>query len=177
MPSRGLTLVFSGLPPSLTSFAKSAFAQDATPSAECASTTADENMVLGAAFFDAVANRRGAALANFLAPDHVYHELSVDESVATPESGAEGASERADDRQEAIIDLAVTVDPIIAEGNLMSPLMTWTGKVADTGMDVTWNSAGFFRIECGKIAENWVVADTLGRLVTSGEIPRRSWLR
>lgn len=170
MPSRGLALIVAGLLLAPSAVTAPVFAQDATPAVDCAATTEDENKDLVRAFFDAADSGDGKAFAEILAPDHVYHELSVDESVATPESGAEGASEWADDRQEAITDLAATVDPIIAEGDLVSALMTWTGKDADTGTDVTWNSAGFFRIECGKIAENWVVADTLGRLVTSGEI-------
>lgn len=49
-------------------------------------------------------------------------------------------------------------------------LMSWTGKDAGTGADAAWRSAGFFRLKCGKIAEIWIVADTLGRLMTSGDV-------
>lgn len=170
MPSRGLALIVAGLLLAPASLATPVFAQDATPSADCAVTTEDENKDLVVAFFDAAASGDGAAFAEILAPDHVYHELSVDEVQETPESGAEGASEWADDRTEAITDLTVTVEPIIADGDLVSAMMMWTGKDSDTGADITWNSAGFFRIECGQIAENWIVTDTLGRLVTSGDI-------
>lgn len=170
MPSRGLALIVAGLLLAPSAFAVPAFAQDATPSAACAATTEDENKALVLAFFEAAKSGDGAAFGEILAPDHVYHELSVDVPMTTPESGAEGASDWADDRNEAITDLTAAIDPIMADGDLVSTFMTWTGKDADTGADVTWNSAGLFRIECGKIAENWVVADTLGRLVTSGEI-------
>ncbi len=170
MASRGLALIVAGLLLAPSGLATQVVAQDATPASSCATTTEDQNKELVVAFFDAAASGDGAAFGDLLAPDHVYHELSVDVPMATPESGAEGASDWASDRQDAISDLAVTVDPIIADGDLVSAMMTWTGKDADTGSDVTWNSAGFFRIECGKIAENWIVADSLGRLVTSGEI-------
>jgi len=170
MPSRRLALIVAGLLLAPSVLTAPVFAQDATPSADCAVTTEDENKALVVAFFDAAASGDGDAFAEILAPDHVYHELSVDEVQETPESGAEGASDWADDRTEAIGDLSVTVDPIIADGDLVSALMMWNGTDSDTGADVAWNSAGFFRIECGQIAENWIVADTLGRLVTSGEI-------
>lgn len=170
MASRGLALVVAGLLLAPSALAASTLAQDATPSAECVTTTEEQNKDLVMAFFDAAVSGDGAAFGEILAPDHVYHELSVDVPMATPESGAEGASDWANDRNAAITDLAVTVDPIIADGDLVSAMMTWTGKDADTGADVTWNSAGFFRFECGKMAENWIVADSLGRLMTSGDI-------
>ena len=170
MPSRGIALLVAGMLLAPAALAIPAFAQDATPAAECAATTEDENKALVLAFFDATKSGDGAAFAGILSPDHVYHELSVDVPVSTPVSGAEGASDWADDRNEAITDLAATIDPVVADGDLVSTFMTWTGKDANTGAEVTWNSAGLFRIECGKIAENWVVADTLGRLMTSGDI-------
>lgn len=170
MPSRGIALIVAGMLLAPAALATSALAQDATPAAECAATTEDENKALVLAFFDAAQSGDGPAFGEILAPDHVYHELSVDVPVATPESGAEGASDWADERNEAITELTATIDPIMADGDLVSTFMTWTGKDADTGAEVTWNSAGLFRIACGKIAENWVVADTLGRLVTSGDI-------
>ena len=170
MSSRGLALIVAGLLLAPSASAVSTLAQDATPSAECAATTEDENKDLVRAFFEAAASGDGAAFGEILAPNHVYHELSVDVPMTTPESGAEGASEWANDRKEDITDLAVTVDPIIADGDVVSAMMAWTGKDADTGADVHWNAAGFFRFECGTIAENWIVTDSLGRLLTSGEI-------
>lgn len=171
MLSRGVALIMAGMLLAPVVLATSAFAQDATPATECAATTTEEqNKDIVVAFFEAVTSGDGAAFGELLTPDHVYHELSVDIPIATPQGGAEGASNWADERNEAITDLTVTVDPIIADGDLVSAMMTWTGKDADTGADVTWESAGFFRFECGKMAENWVVADSLGRLMTSGDI-------
>jgi ketosteroid isomerase-like protein len=169
MPPLGLALVVAGLLLAPASLAAPVAAQDATPSAECA-TTEDENKEVVLSFFEAAANGNGAAFGELLAPNHVYHELSVDVPMTTPESGAEGASEWANDRKEEITDLAVTVDPIIADDDMVSAMMSWTGTDADTGAQVNWNAAGFFRFECGKIAENWIVTDALGRLMTSGEI-------
>jgi ketosteroid isomerase-like protein len=170
MPSRGLALIVAGLLLLPSAVAVPTFAQDATPSAECVTTTEDENKDLVRAFFEAAASGNGAAFGEILAPNHAYHELSVDVPMTTPVSGAEGASDWASERKEAITDLAVTVDPIIADGDLVSAMMAWTGTDADTGADVNWEAAGFFRFECGKIAENWIVTDSLGRLMTSGEI-------
>lgn len=146
--------------------ASSVLAQDATPTAKCAATMKD----LDFALFDAETRGHDAASADLLTPELVYHELPVDVPMATPKSGAEGAAAWTDEREQEIADLTVTVDPIIADGDLVSAIMAWNGTGADSGSNVTWNSAGFFRIDCGKIAENWVVADALGRLVTSGDI-------
>ncbi|MDQ2655394.1 MAG: ester cyclase, partial [Chloroflexota bacterium] len=96
--------------------------------------------------------------------------LSTDVPMTTPEGGAEAASEWANERKEAITDLSVTVDPIIADGNQVASMMHWSGTDTDTGAEVNWSAAGFFVIECGKISENWLVTDSLGRLMTSGEI-------
>ena len=42
--------------------------------------------------------------------------------------------------------------------------------VPATGLATEWVSMGIFRIECGKIAEIWSVADDLGRLQRLGVI-------
>ncbi len=170
MPSRGLTLIIAGLLLAPSALAAPTVAQDATPSAECAVTTEDENKEIVQAFFAAAANGDGAGIAETLAPDHAYHELSVDVPIATPDGSPEGASNWSNERREAITDLAVTVDPIIADGNQVSSMMHWSGKDADTGADVSWSAAGFFVIECGKMSETWLVTDSLGRLMTSGDI-------
>jgi ketosteroid isomerase-like protein len=170
MASRGLALIVAGLLLAPSALAVPVFAQDATPSAECATTTEEENKEVVRAFFTAAAGGDGAGIAEALAPDHVYHELSVDVPLATPEGGAEAATEWSNERKEAITDLSVTVDPVIADGNQVSSMMHWSGTDADTGAEVNWSAAGFFVIECGKISENWIVTDSLGRLVTSGEI-------
>ena len=170
MPSRGLALILAGFLLAPSALVVPVLAQDATPTGDCAATTEEENKDIVRDFFEAAASGNGAAFGDLLAPDHVYHELSVDVPMTTPESGAEGASEWADERREAISDLAVVVDPIIADGDQVSSMMHWSGTDADTGDAVTWSAAGFFRIECGKIAENWIVTDSLGRLMTSGEI-------
>ncbi|MDQ2653651.1 MAG: ester cyclase, partial [Chloroflexota bacterium] len=155
MPSRGIALIVAGLLLAPSALAAPTFAQDATPSAECATTTEEENKEVVRAFFAAAAGGDGAGIADALAPDHVYHELSTDVPMTTPEGGAEAASEWANERKEAITDLSVTVDPIIADGDQVASMMHWSGTDTDTGAEVNWSAAGFFVIECGKISENW----------------------
>lgn len=139
--TRGLALLVAGLLLAPTELASSACARDATATGGCATSTEDENKDPVVAFFDAAASGDRAAFAEILVPDHVYHEMSVDVPVATPQSRAEGASEWSNDLKEPITDLTVTVDPIIADGDLVSAMMTWTGENAGTGADITWNSA------------------------------------
>ena len=50
---------------------------------------------------------------------------------------------------------------------LMVPRQFRAGEVIIKEND---QAAGFFVIECGKMSETWIVTDSLGRLMTSGEI-------
>jgi ketosteroid isomerase-like protein len=170
MPKRGLALIVAGLLLMPSTLAVPTLAQDATPAAECAVTTEEENKEIVQAFFAAAASGDWEGIADTLAPDHVYHELSVDVPIATPDGSPEGAKNWSDERREAITDLSVTVDPIIADGNLVSAMMLWSGTDADTGSEVKWYASGFFDIQCGQMVETWIVTDSLGRLMTSGDI-------
>jgi predicted ester cyclase len=77
-------------------------------------------------------------------------------------------------------DLEVTVEQVIAEGDMVASYQRYTGTqqgdvedergVPATGLATEWVSMGLFRIECGKIAEVWAVADDLGRLQRLGVI-------
>jgi ketosteroid isomerase-like protein len=170
MPSRGLALIVAGLLLAPSALAVPTLAQDATPSTECAVTTEAENKEIVQAFFAAAASGDGAGIGETLAPDHVYHELSVDVPIKPTDGSPEGAESWSEERRNAIVDLSATVDPIIAEGNQVASMMLWSGTDADTGAEVNWYAVGIFTIECGKMAETWIVTDTLSRLVTSGEI-------
>jgi steroid delta-isomerase-like uncharacterized protein len=150
-------------------------AQEATPAAECPATTPEENKALVTQWFDALGSGNADAVAALAADDIIYHD-------ASPEVAAEtgGTEDWADSRQADYPDLTVTVDRVIAEGDLVASAQHYTGTqegdsedqqgIPSTGVKVEWLSMANFRIECGKIAEIWTVADDLGRLERLGVI-------
>lgn len=164
-----IALLFSslafGLQPTAT-------AQEATPAGteECAATSPEENKALVTQFYEAIGS---GSVAELMADDHVYYHPSGDE---TTEGGAAGW---AGDRTEDFPDVSITVEPMVAEGDMVAAYVTWAGThqdddeemgVPETGQAAEWVGVGFFRIECGKIAETWSVSDNLGRLMDLGVI-------
>jgi steroid delta-isomerase-like uncharacterized protein len=150
-------------------------AQEATPAADCPATTPEENKALVERWFAALSGGASEDVANLAAADIVYHDPSPRE-----ESQTGGTEEWASDRGQDYPDLEVTVEQVIAEGDMVASYQRYTGTqqgdvedergVPATGLAMEWVSMGLFRIECGKIAEVWAVADDLGRLQRLGVI-------
>jgi steroid delta-isomerase-like uncharacterized protein len=150
-------------------------AQEATPAADCPATTPEENKALVERWFAALSGGASEDVANLAAADIVYHDPSPRE-----ESQTGGTEEWASDRGQDYPDLEVTVEQMIAEGDMVASYQRYAGTqqgdvedergVPATGLATEWVSMGLFRIECGKIAEVWAVADDLGRLQRLGVI-------
>jgi steroid delta-isomerase-like uncharacterized protein len=150
-------------------------AQEATPAADCPATTPEEYKALVERWFAALSGGASEDVANLAAADIVYHDPSPRE-----ESQTGGTEEWASDRGQDYPDLEVTVEQMIAEGDMVASYQRYTGTqqgdvedergVPATGLATEWVSMGLFRIECGKIAEVWAVADDLGRLQRLGVI-------
>jgi steroid delta-isomerase-like uncharacterized protein len=145
------------------------------PAADCPATTPEENKALVERWFAALSGGASEDVANLAAADIVYHDPSPRE-----ESQTGGTEEWASDRGQDYPDLEVTVEQVIAEGDMVASYQRYTGTqqgdvedergVPATGLATEWVSMGLFRIECGKIAEVWAVADDLGRLQRLGVI-------
>jgi steroid delta-isomerase-like uncharacterized protein len=78
----------------------------------------------------------------------------------------------------AFPDLSFTVDHLMAEGDMVSAHLTARGThrgelmgIPPTGREVTVAVMELYRVEDGKIAEQWVVMDALGMLQELGAIP------
>ena len=78
----------------------------------------------------------------------------------------------------AFPDLNVTIDQLIAEGDLVVGRMTNTGThqgdlmgIAPTGKRVTFSEIHMVRIENGKAVEHWGNIDDLGMMQQLGVIP------
>jgi steroid delta-isomerase-like uncharacterized protein len=150
-------------------------AQEATPAADCPATTPEENKALVDRWFAALSGGTSDDVADLAAADIVYHDPSPRE-----ESQTGGTEEWASDRTQDYPDLQVTVEQVIAEGDMVASYQRYTGTqqgdvedergVPTTGLATEWVSMGLFRIECGKIAEIWAVADDLGKLQRLGVI-------
>src|SRR5215217_1235177 len=150
-------------------------ARVATPAADCPATTPEENKALVDRWFAALSGGTSDDMAELAAADIVYHDPSPREQSQTG-----GTEEWANDREQDYPDLQVTAEHVIAEGDMFASYQRYTGTqqgdvedergVPSTGLATEWVSMGMFRIECGKIAEIWSVADDLGRLQRLGVI-------
>ena len=168
----GLAIALGLLVPSQTS---GTVAQEATPAGDCLMTTPDENKELVRRWFAALSDGTGADVAALAAADIVYHDPSPDEEAQTG-----GTEEWASAREQDYPDLNVTIEQIIAEGDMVASYQRYTGTqegdiedelgIPATGLGTEWVGMVTFRIECGKIAEIWSVADDLGRLQRLGVI-------
>jgi predicted ester cyclase len=145
-------------------------AQDATPEA-CASTTEEENTALVTRLYTAL--DAGEDIAPLFAPEFVIHVPTTGEAMTTT------TPTWLTDRQSDFPDLAVTLERIIAQDDLVSVYVAWSGTqqgadetlgVPATGQSAEWVGTAFFRIECGAIAEIWPVGDNLGLLMDLGVI-------
>jgi len=153
-----------------------AVAQEATPAGgeACPTSSVDENKAVAMQLIDAMGGS-DVDVAALYADDHVFHGMSGEEG---PESPSEAAQFLASERRD-FPDMSVTVDRLVAEGDMVAFYGSITGTQQDidedlgvpaTGTRGNWVIARFVRIECGKIAETWVVADRLGRLQDFGVI-------
>ena len=152
-------------------------AQDATPAGtECPTTTVDENKALVSQLYEAISANDEAAMAALMAADLEYYTPSKGEREGSPEGFFQG--QRAN-----FPEATVTVDQLMAEGDMVAAYTTWTGTFQGdkavffgnefdipAGLTSNWVSAVFFRIECGKISEVWPVSDRLRQLRDLGLI-------
>lgn len=106
-----------------------------------------------------------------VAEDFVYHDPSLP-------SGREGVKQVMQMFRSAFPDGRLTIESLIAEGDRVVARHTFTGThdgefmgVAPTGRTVRIQEIDIGRIEDGKIAEHWGLADVLGLMQQLGAIP------
>lgn len=78
----------------------------------------------------------------------------------------------------AFPDDKVTIDEILAEGNIVAYRATESGThqaeflgIPATGKHATWTEIQFFRIEDGKVAEHWIDIDIFSWFQQLGILP------
>ena len=120
-------------------------------------------------------DRNLAVIDELIAPDYVGHDPTQPE----PIRGREGFRQFVDMYQSAYEDARVTIDDLIAEGDLV--VTRWTGRgthtgelmgIAPTGKEVTVSGITISRLANGKIAEDWELMDALGMMVQLGAVPQ-----
>ncbi len=142
-------------------------AQSATPAA-CAATTPQQNADLVRRYTQLVYdNHDPQAAAQFLADD--FNRSNP----GRPHTNAPGTADdvaRVQRSLEEFPDLSGTIDDVIASGDRVVVRLTvggtQQGAMADFGAPATarpakWSMIVIWRVACGKLAENWVVADRL----------------
>jgi steroid delta-isomerase-like uncharacterized protein len=147
-------------------------AQDATPAADCPATSPEENAELVRGYLNTAHNDKDPETAvAFLADDFVRN------SVARPHMNEPGSADdvqRIVDNLQDFPDLQLSVDDVVAEGDRVAVRFTWSGTHSDTfdpwgapatGKPTAFWGMAFYRVECGVLAEQWVMLDylTMGR--------------
>jgi steroid delta-isomerase-like uncharacterized protein len=133
----------------------------------------DDAKTLVQEYIEAVWNRGDmAALAALTTPGFLYH------LGGQPGRDRSGMQQFLDTTLTAFPDWKVEVGQIIAEGNLVA--VHWHGRVTHqgafhtlppTGRSIAVSGINFYRIEGGKVAEEWEQTDSLGMLRQLGASP------
>ena len=157
-----------------------ALARQATPAAgtPCPTTTPAENEALVRRVYEEAWGRGDLAVVDeVLADDYVSHIPSLGRMVRpaanTPERGPDARDEVIRQFRTDFPDLRVTVEALVAEGDTVAVRMTWSGTQRDpldaigapaTGRRMELEVWVFVRVACGKLAEGWVLPDSLTML-------------
>ena len=149
-------------------------AQDATPAADCPATSEEENRAVIQRYYDIVAADELDSLDEVLAPVVYQHAVDVMDGQGIEEVQANLAvfTEAFADLQ-FDIELWFSVDDYVAARVIQSG--THVGEfvgIPATGVESTWTIIAIWRIECGKIAEQWIEVDSISRLRQLGYIPQ-----
>ena len=144
-----------------------ALAQEATPAASCPATTEAENKAIALRWHeDAINGHDLSVIDEIVADDVVHHAGTFPDGV-----GPDAVKRVLGALLTGFPDVKHTVEDVIAEGDEV--VIRWSAEgthqgefqgYAPTGEHVTWTGINVFRIECGKIAEEWSELDGLGRI-------------
>jgi steroid delta-isomerase-like uncharacterized protein len=137
-------------------------------------STEENKAIVRRIFEDGLNKGEVDAIAALTAPDFFDHDIHV-------ETGIPGGSE---DMREALVatrrgfpDIHVTIEDIVAEGDMVVVRNTWRGTHEDefngipaTSRRVEITGIVIWRVVDGKIAERWATIDTLALLRQLGVI-------
>lgn len=109
----------------------------------------------------------------FFAEDYVQHIVGQ-----PAQAGYEVVQQAAASSRTAFPDFQLSIDDQVAEGDRVAARWTMTGThegefygIPATGKQVGHSGTTFYRLENGRIAEVWLLGDTMGLMQQLGVIP------
>jgi steroid delta-isomerase-like uncharacterized protein len=134
--------------------------------------TSEEHTAVVLRFYEEVWNRGNGDVAfEVFADDYVRHDLRPTRAIPGPA----GQKAIAADFRRAFPDLRMTVDLVLAEGDLVAARWTTSGThtgawggVEPTGRSMTFSGVNVFRFANGKVVELWNHRDDLGLMQQLG---------
>jgi predicted ester cyclase len=139
--------------------------------ASCPATTPEENVALVERYVEEVYNQHDPQKAAALLADDFNRSNPSRPHVSAP--GLDDDIARVERSLREFPDLHGTIEDVIAADDKVVVRMTFAGthqgafedtNSAATSRQAAWSSILIWRVECGKLAENWVVSDRLGEL-------------
>ena len=140
---------------------------DASPAADCPTTTEEENEAIARRWHEEAINQHDPDLLDaILAEDVVHHAATFPDA-----SGPEAVKAVHEALLTGFPDLLHTLEAVISDGDLV--VTRWVARgthrgefqgIAPTGKQVTYTGTNIYRIECGRIAESWSENDLLQQL-------------
>ncbi len=131
-----------------------------------------ENKALARTSFEAFNQRDLSAADEIFAPSYVLHNPLAPLDLPR---GPDGVRQQHAGYLAAFPDAQIAVEDLIAEGNRVAVRATVRGThqgtflgVAPTGRQVTLEAITIYRVEAGKIVEDWTLADIPGLLQQLG---------
>lgn len=142
-------------------------AQDATPAGACPATSEADNEAIALRWHEDAINGHDLAVIDDIVSDDVVHHAGTFPDGVGPEAVKAVLGALLD----GFPDVQHTVEQVIAKDDTVVTRWTATGThegefqgYAPSGRPVTWTGINIFRIECGRIAEEWSELDGIGRL-------------
>ena len=104
-----------------------------------------------------------------VADEIIGADIAFRGSLGLTTKGLEGFKQYVNTVRAAFPDFHNTIEELIAEGDKVVARLTYRGThrgtlfgIAPTGKRVTYTGVAIFRIAGGKVADGWVMGDTLG---------------
>jgi predicted ester cyclase len=151
---------------------------DASPAADCPTTSEEENQALVRRYYEEAYNGRNLAVIDeLLSDDFVRHNVAAPQQDQQPGHADDIA--RVEAWLSAFPDLQVAIENLYASSDTVVSWQVWTGTqdgpltqwgAPETGLPMARESLVVWRVICGELAENWIVQDNLTMLRQLGII-------
>lgn len=134
----------------------------------------EENKALVRHMEEEIFNKRNlAAVDDFISPQYVLHAASEG-----PSPGRDAIRDSIARYLAGFPDLRISIDQILAEDDKVVGVFTFTGAhdgelfgLPPTGRRISVRQIAVYRIEEGKVVEEWEVSDQLGLMQQLGALP------